>query len=752
MVLLMVTASGVGGFSATYFLNPKGFKSEVNHSTGTDSSASGTEKMSSEKTSADHVDEDSARSHSDHDDHASNDGPNSSHGRASERDRGGVTEANHHENPSVVGIASGPVERHGESDPFGEDALNVHDSSSGHAAVESPVATKDSIGREGHSSHDFTGHQTSAVEPDVSGGDALVHADEAGRGHRINSPDHAEPQATTLESHDLSEEFAATLRDSGMSDAFGHDHDQKAPQLSDSHARRKQVLDHNDPVNELPEEPSRQDRMTQQAVNFMSMADEELAAGNYVEAMRAYQSLRKQADGVPGPALLFRLALCAEAAGRHAAAIEAYRRISGTQSDPAWVGIARFGEARCLAAMKRHKGLQSDLLRRAILDETELLPTVRHEVLHLIGRDLWREQTAIGSLDLLDDQTLVVPEWSADPLRLLDELPLLVNETPATRGPVEFQVLNVEKSDPDGISVRLNCSQARLETLIQRLARGCQLNFDISAVALEAIDGRSQHVAVNDRPLGLLLDGLTIPWGLVWIWKDKAIQIRHPSELTDDEIRLSRLAAAERILRIAVLEGVNSTQIGHSRLALSALLFEQGRAADGVQYLQLQIETAPRSVVASEAGFNLGKCLMVLNERDDAKSAFLRSVDASGGPIDVKVASYIFHCRMLLEEGHHKQAISTMMRGLNLSEGSEIEAWAALQLASAYLLDNTPTGANTVLMNHAESFAEGDARGAGAFVSALERFRKAVLVDRREREGPDVVAGMAEFNPMDAPG
>ncbi|MFN9720062.1 MAG: hypothetical protein ACK58L_15295, partial [Planctomycetota bacterium] len=50
------------------------------------------------------------------------------------------------------------------------------------------------------------------------------------------------------------------------------------------------------------------------------------------------------------------------------------------------------------------------------------------------------------------------------------------------------------------------------------------------------------------------------------------------------------------------------------------------------------------------------------------------------------------------------------------------------------------------------SFAEGDARGAGAFVSALARFRKAVLVDRREREGADVVAGLAEFNPMDAPG
>jgi tetratricopeptide (TPR) repeat protein len=199
------------------------------------------------------------------------------------------------------------------------------------------------------------------------------------------------------------------------------------------------------------------------------------------------------------------------------------------------------------------------------------------------------------------------------------------------------------------------------------------------------------------------------------------------------------------------MEGADSVQIGHSRLALSTLLFEQKRAADAVQFLQLQIETAPRSVVAAEAGFNLGKCLMVLNERTDAKMAFLKSIDASGGPVDVKVASYIFHCRMLLEEGH-QQAITTMMRGLALSEGSEMESWASLQLASAYLLKNVPQGANSVLMNHTDSFAEGDAKAAGAFASALSRFRAAVLSDRREREGADVVAALAEFNAADACG
>ncbi len=737
MLLLVAGASGIGGFSATYFLKQKSLKPEANHSNAEDSSETATEKMSAENSSSDHHDSNAAKSHSGHDDHASSHNTASSHDlHAAADDHAGAAahqdeHASGHED-AVYG------DSHGNADPFSEESLGL-EASLEHDTHDDPLMAGD------HVSDDH--------------GKAGAHAIETGHDaddHNSHGADHADEHAVHADSDSASTDLAATHGADEHQDPKSHkqtDHGLKAPpQLSDSHAERKQVLDDHSAASESPQTPTRQDRITQQAVNFMSMADEELAAGNYVEAMRAYQALRKKADGVPGPALLFRLALCAEAAGRHAAAIEAYRRISGTQTDPAWVGIARFGEARCLVAMKRHKGLQSDLLRRAILDETELLPTVRHEVMHLIGRDLWSEQTAIGSLDLLDDQTLIVPEWSADPLRLLDELPLLVHETPTKRGPIEFQVLNVEESDPDGINVRLNCSLTRLDTLIQKLVKGCRLKVDISPAALEVIEGRSQHVAVNDRPLGLLLDGLTIPWGLVWMWKDKAVLIRHPSELTDEEIRVSRLDAAERVLRIAVMEGVNSTQIGHSRLALSTLLFEQGRAADGVQYLQLQIETAPRSVVAAEAGFNLGKCLMVLNERNDAKIAFLRSIDASGGPIEVKVASYIFHCRMLLEEGHHKQAINTMMRGLNLSEGSEFEAWAALQLASVYLLDKSPTGANTVLMNYSDSFAEGDAKGAGAFVSALARFRKAVLVDRREREGADVVAALAEFNPANAPG
>ena len=495
-----------------------------------------------------------------------------------------------------------------------------------------------------------------------------------------------------------------------------------------------------------------EEKITQQAVNLMTLADEQLASGSYVQAMRAYQTIRQKSQGTPGTAILMRLALCAEAAGRRAAALEAYRKVAATQADPAWAGVARYGEARCLAAVKRHDGLQTDLLRRVLLDETEFLPTVRYEVLHLIGRDLWQEQSSMTSVDLLDDRTLTVPEWSADPARLLDELPLLIHETPTKVGPIQFQVLHFDDKTPDGISVRLSCGTTRLEPLMQNLLSGCRLEFEISAQATKQLQGRTQQIHVDDSRLAALLDGMTIPYDLCWQQRDERILILHRDELTPEEFRQCRLSSAERILRVAVTDGAVSRQAGHSRLALATLLYEQKRAADAVQFLQVQIETEPRSVVETEAAFNLGKCLMALNQRNESREAFLRSIDAAGGMTDVKIAAYIFVSRLLLEDDQSRLSISNMMRGVSLSEDSAMEPYAALQLASAYLIFGNPQGANSVLMERREELANGPGREAAAFVSALARFRAAVLADRREREGWAVVSALAEFKPDESCG
>jgi tetratricopeptide (TPR) repeat protein len=633
---------------------------------------------------------------------------------------------------------SGQVARNSQNDPFSVESLGFGPSGD--------VPHEESAGDDTHYTDETlseSDHQNDESH------DGSRHDSSPGHGFQNKSV----PKARQHDDHS-DESLHAGVSDLPEMEAipFGDEHEPDKHEASTStHKRAKAASSATEDAFAASEakahlSPSRHERVTKQAVNMMAVADEELASGDYVQAMQHYQTLRQKSDGVPGVAILFRLALCAEASGRYAAAIEAYRRISGTQSDPAWAGVARYGEARCLSALKKHQGLQADLLRRAILDETEFLPTVRGEVLHLIGRDLWREQSNVASTDLLDDKTLVVPEWSADPGRLLDELPLLIHETPVKAGPTEFRVLNLKAESPEETIVRLNCGTTRCERLLRNLVRCCEYEIELSDMAAQALDGRTQQVHVTEQNLALLLDGITISAGVVWTRNGNVVSIVHPEEMSPDELRLSRLGAAERILRSAVMEIPGSQQAGHSRLALSTLLFEQKRATDALQFLQVQMESSPRSIVETEAAFNLGKCLMLLNQRDEAIEAFLRSIDSSGGMADVRIAAYIFHSRMLLEDNHGKQAIQSMMRGLSMSEGSSLEPLAAIHLASLYLSLGNAQGCNTVLMERRESLVDGPGREGAAFLSALSRFRAAVLADRREREGAAVVSALTEFD------
>ncbi|MFO0978570.1 MAG: tetratricopeptide repeat protein [Planctomycetaceae bacterium] len=663
-----------------------------------------------------------------------------------------------------------PSHEHTHSDPAetpsshltrtSEDAHSADETHSGSDHSEKHEASHDVASADGHTEeHDLTVSESSEMEADPFSEEALGFAEQP-----PESVVHPVPDASSFEDAE-SEDYPESHADAshgrkasskrlsaeelfaGEEEAF-HNAEPELQASAHGSAGGKESA----PNSKTAARNLTQEKITLQAANLLTYADEQLAGGNYIPAMRALQQIRAKSQGPPGSSILFRLALCAEAAGRHAAALEAYRRISGTQTDPAWAGVSRYGEARCLAATGRHEGLQTDLLRRAILDETELLPTVRNEVLHLIGRDIWRENTTISTADLLKDTTLAAPEWVADPGQLLKELPLLIHESPTLAERSEFRVLSLSDNDPSEIRVRLNCGVTRIEPLMKNLIKGCRLKFELSEAAVEMLQGRSQQIHVADRSLALLLDGLTLPYELVWSSHDDVVQIRHRSEVSEEEWRTSRLGAAERILRHAVIDGPTSTQAGHSRLALSTLLFEQKRAADAVQYLQVQLETDPRSAVETETAFNLGKCLMLLNEREDARQAFLRSIDASGGLLDVRIAAYIFHSRLLVEDGKGKTATTTMMRGLSLAKGSELEPWAALQLASVYLMLDNPQGANSVLMGRREEIAEGPGKSGAAFISALSRFRAAVLSDQRERAGRDVVSALSEFRAQEACG
>ncbi|MCA9063975.1 MAG: tetratricopeptide repeat protein [Planctomycetaceae bacterium] len=506
-----------------------------------------------------------------------------------------------------------------------------------------------------------------------------------------------------------------------------------------------------DPVTNTAAAVLREDGTSESAAHLtarqIAIADEHLRSGNFAMANRAYQLLRESATGSLHAALQYRLALCAETSGHYVEALDAYRSIANSRAPSEWIGASRLGEARCLAALGNHEALKADLLRLQLLDETAFPRDVRSELAHLLARDLWHEIAGQQSIDLLDDTVLAVTHWSPEPFQLLEELHHLEPRSTDDLRP-EFTVLQNTEQHPDGIFLRIHTARsASVRELLQSLIHGCGMSVQFSRVADHQAASHQCLIHVNDRSLSLLLDGLTVPYGNLWTEDQGLVRIVTTRDVSPDELKQFQAEAAERMLRHSLLSYPEARQIGHTRIALGSLLFSQNRPADAAHLFRVQLESQPRSEVEAITGFNLGKCLMSVQDPVHALDAFTISLDASVSQADLRVSAYLYAGRIQMMLEQKQAAVMTLMRGLAVAEDTSLEAEAALMLAAAYLLNNNPQGANSVLVDRSELLRKPDLRPASAFASALARYRAAVLAEHREREAAGLVSAIAKFHP-----
>ncbi len=137
---------------------------------------------------------------------------------------------------------------------------------------------------------------------------------------------------------------------------------------------------------------------------------------------------------------------------------------------------------------------------------------------------------------------------------------------------------------------------------------------------------------------------------------------------------------------------------------------------------------------------------MRLGHPDEARQMFLRTVDAGQSSNPIRVASYLYTGRLLIEMGRSKNAVNLLMRGLMLSENTDLEPRAAMALASCYLLTSQPQAAASVLMERRDKLDTETYRDAAAFLSTAATFNAAILADRREREGQKVLGALSRFD------
>jgi len=481
--------------------------------------------------------------------------------------------------------------------------------------------------------------------------------------------------------------------------------------------------------------------------NHIAIIDERLRGGDYGGAIRDYRALLKQTQGVGRSNLILRIALCAEASGNYHEAIEAYRTVQQQVSQHGQSAFALYGEVRCLVEVPQSDLLSHDVLRWTLADQSRLPDEVNQELLHAVGRGLIQRLESNSKANLLDENTFAAPLLQLEPARLLDELERVALAPPPTQKPVGFEVLQRAGESPDGIYLRICCRPSDVVKLLTELTLRSGFECTITPNAQTDLSGRTQVVDVSDQSMSLLLDGLCIPFGCVWRVDGDRIEIASIDDLDATQYQKFHLSFVERLTRAALLEAPESAQAGYTRVGLATLLFHQGLPADAAHVLKSQLETDPRSNVASETAFNLAKCLLALKQPEDASVAFLKCIDSGGRNQELGIVSHLYVGRLMIEQDRYRPATSTWTRALALAHRTEYESVAALALASGYMLSGSPRGANEVLMEHRDTFVTDNEQDTAAFLSAFARFRAAILDNRKDREGRALVAALTHFHP-----
>jgi tetratricopeptide (TPR) repeat protein len=480
----------------------------------------------------------------------------------------------------------------------------------------------------------------------------------------------------------------------------------------------------------------------------VAMGDEELRAGNYSLALRIYEFALEHVDGVSEAAVRYRIALCSEAEGNFAEASNQYQSVARRFSTLTWAGIARIGEARSLAALGSVEALSAGLMRQVILDETQFSPQVRGELLHVTGRSYCQAFVPDDVTHLMQDTGLVMPAWVTDPNLQLDMIDELLRETPPDNvNSVAFEILQKTDNLPDSIFLKTHTPASHLTKLLHAVCTRSGFACEISDAATVVLSDRTQQLHNDDIRLSLLLDGLCTPFGLTWIHQEGVVRIRATTELDAGGLADYQRAAGKRLLRNALVVAPDSPHASYSRVSMGILQFQNQMFVDAAHSFQLQIQLDPRSDVQAETSFNLGKCFLALGQIDDARVAFLQAVDSTSNNLDARIGSYLYVGRLQLEQGESSGAVSSLVRALAVCKGTDLEPPAALMLSTAYLMDGRPQGANSILMKRREKLQEGEFREAAAFLSSLARFKAAVLPERQEREGRDLVTALTRFKP-----
>ena len=476
---------------------------------------------------------------------------------------------------------------------------------------------------------------------------------------------------------------------------------------STRHTREFQLVAHDQDASDSSAQINRLELLSEQTVDQWLISLSYRAAWEHV-SIYANSPLQQIQSGV-----LHRLGIAASGVGENDAAVRAFQAVLQRPGAPTRLRVASQIElCRTWMAMNRFD-LAIPSLSQIVLDPqfADHKPTVRHLLAvslacRVIGVD---ENLLTDSLPYSNPKIIPAAD---ERLQILS-----AKQQQSFAGSSDVRLLFGRELGVAAIELAVDLPSASALTSISRIAEVCDLNLDISDVAVTSLNAQQLRIASRSESLALVLDSIVEGVGLHWSFEGRTIRIRGVAEVSDEDLDQYARSIANRALRRATIaysgDGYQIESLG----LLGDLAYQNGTLPKAITWYDKVLEMSPRSPHIARIKLNYAKIRGQQGSRAAAEEDAFMVVDMPSSD-RLTAAAYVLIGRWRLEKEEARTALRPLQRAIGLTRDSTIRGIAAPLLAIAFSLDENPHAASAVLQEHRDVLLQSDV---AAFLTAMAR-------------------------------
>ncbi len=552
-----------------------------------------------------------------------------------------------------------------------------------------------------------------------------------------------------------------------LSDIKSRQHDSKLPQHSAPHDSGASPVNTEDL--DIPTQSAGKDRVSGRLASFDTgnrtadggvleqQGDSYLKIQNFSQAVRRYQQA-EQALGRTTNELLLKFALCEEFNSNFKAASEYYRRVLENRPAPIHRWVAMSGMSRTW--MGRNNANEALVLLYELYLESarqdEMPNSLRAQINYQLGQALQEIVLAKYHFDPRKSDGVVfhTARPSVDELLELVNLPLETEAANSRRlrrrmgNPVEEQAAGKQAEEEESVEIADRISDAPdhpqisvvqrtsdsldmitvdvdsplvpVTELLKQLVVACEGDLLASHEAQALIAARSKSIRARNTSVGIILDSILIPLGVIWFQDEQGIHLQSLAESSELAQHYFPLAM-ERVYRRFLLRFPGDHRVTAALMSQAGLRFIEGDLDRASNYYQELLRQNPKEEILAKAFFNLGKVEMRLGRNESAIKYFYSAIDQSQLH-ELQSTAYWLVGQLYLEANQISESIKAAGRSLSLTRLDDQRRLAALTLSRGYIISNQPLSANRVLYDHRLVFEGSSLESTAAMIASLARY------------------------------